>query len=159
MSNENNWYCSGNLNLNAVNSNTNNSNNTTTTNNNENGLNHHHHGSLANINGLNASNSNAEVNYTGLHANTVNTNAHGSSSFCLTRSSHLSNEISASANQSASLVNGNSTFTELQPAATIFTQLPSIDTLSSGNKRKPFNYEFWMGYFLFLNFFQILSRS
>ena len=113
-------------------------------NNNEETLNHHHHHTLnsnSNINGmnnnsttLNGNNNSLDVNFNNLQAN--NSSNNNGSNFCIVRNNILPNDIPTSNNQSGSITAGNSTFTELQPAATVFTQLPSIDTLSSGNNKR-----------------------
>ena len=142
MTNESNWYCQNGLHMNTLA-------------NNDDGLNHthHHHHSIANnpnmnsinsndsnLNGSNNnSNGNLDVNFNNLQENNCNSNNTsnniGGTNFCLVRNSILTTDLVASSNQNGSIVTGNSTFTELQPAATVFTQLPSIETLSSGNKR------------------------
>ena len=136
MSSEANWLCQNNLHLNTIN--------------NENPMAHHHHhhnfinsSNNSNMNGLltNVNNPSNMVNGSDVNsASFSNMNAAASSSssggnYFILRNNHLPTElISNIQSQSSNLGPGNSTFTELQPAA--FTQLPSIDTLSSGTKRK-----------------------
>ena len=141
MPNESDWY-GNNLHM-------------TSMNNSNSALNHHHnHHHLinsSNINGINSNlnnnngNPNMDINYVSLSA--AQANANNSVGFCVSRNNQSPNELAV-----AQVTGGNSTFTELQTAVPIFTQLPSIDTLSSGNKRNLelfffFNFDFKFNFF------------